>query len=185
MGMNMTEQTLERSPYEAVVGPAWASLPTGIRRALTPPWLAEGSFSISRAGKGFAAILAWAIELPPPGGAVPTKFQMGLTPTGAILSRQFGNARSVSTQEIGYGALLETSGLLKLRYEFAVSGTQVAYRQVQAFLFGIALPKALEPQINGLLSPADSDDSWRLSVDISHPWVGKLCSYSGVLRRVS
>jgi hypothetical protein len=104
---------------------------------------------------------------------------------GETWRRRFGTGELVTRQWEEHGLLAERAGQLELRFRLSVSRGRLSFLQEGARLnvggARVSLPRWLSPRVSAF---AWEDGKMQVSVEVSFPGVGLLCSYQGSLERM-
>ena len=167
------------SPYEALLGEAFASLDAHVRRAHLPPLHAEGTMDVVHGAGWLTRPLIWLMKLPAAGRNQPARLDVAADGPEVVWTRRIGGA-VLRTRERARGSRLEErSGLGSISFDLAVDDGALLYRQSSIYFAGLPLPALLSPRVGAVVSPIT--DGWRVVVTVE--WRGRiLCRYGGAMR---
>ena len=164
------------APFDKLVGGAFSRLGEGVRRAHSSPLRAEGELCVEWSRSRLARWMAWAMRLPPEGPCVPTRLEV----SEGVWIRHFGPQRVVTRQWARDGFLVERYGPFRTRFRLVAKESALRYRSEGAWVGAVRLPTFLAPTVETLVE--DAEGGWRVEVRISHPCLGLICRYYGVMR---
>ena len=167
------------TPYAALVGEAWASLPAGVRRSHTVPLVASGTLRVSGPDSLLGGLVAKFAKLPPAGDCVVATLHARRRGERVFWERTFGDMRAVSDHVVGESCFIERAGPYTILIRPKVENGMLIHRQVGLRIFGIPMPKLFGPRVSGVVSAGQSDVSWNIAIRIANPVAGVLCSYVG------
>lgn len=166
------------SPYEAILGKAFASLHAHVRRAHLPPLRAEGTIDVEHGPGWLVRPMIWLMHLPAAGPRQPV--QLGVVGDGAelIWSRRIGRSLLRTRQRAAGSRLVERSGLGRVSFDLAEEDGALLYRQSSVHFAGLPVPSALSPRVGAVVSARA--EGWRVVVTVT--WRGRLvCRYAGAI----
>ena len=111
-----------RSPYETVLGRAFASLHAHVRRAHLPPLRAEGTLDVAADGSD----LVW--------------------------TRHIGECLLRTRQYASASRIVERAGLARVSFDLAVEDGALFYRQSSIHVAGLPVPTSLTPRVDAVVS---------------------------------
>ena len=170
------------SPYEAVLGEAFASLHAHVRRAHLPPLRAEGTIDVEDGAGWLARLIAWLMKLPAAGPRQPVRLDVAADGSELIWTRRIG-ASVLRTRQYATGAsgsqLVERSGLGRVAFDLVAVDGALLYRQSSIHVAGLPLPSALSPRAEAVVSA--TAEGWHVVVTVT--WRGRIvCRYAGAIR---
>ena len=170
------------SPYESVLGEAFASLHAHVRRAHLPPLCAEGTIDVEHGRGWLAHPIIWLMKLPAAGPRQPVRLDVAEDGSELVWTRRIGQS-ILRTRQYAAGAsgsrLVERSGLGRVSFDLAVEGGALLYRQASMHVAGLPLPSSLSPRTGAVVSA--TADGWRVVVTVT--WRGRIvCRYAGTIR---
>lgn len=175
------------SLYPRILGERWRELPEQVRRALevTDEMRASGRFQVRWSDRARARWLARLGGLPRAGENVDVELTVTSDLEGETWRRRFGADELLTRQWEERGLLIERAGVLELSFRLSVSTGRLSFHQEGARLnvlgTRVPLPRWLAPRV---AASAWEDGSMQVSVELSFPWVGVLCSYQGGIERM-
>lgn len=187
MRFNWPDQTLHWavhaacSPYQAILGDAFASLHEDVRRAHLAPLAAEGVLDVEHGSHWLAPLMIRLMRLPAAGHGQPVRLEVA--PIGAEVAwmRQIGSSVLRTRQRAKGSRLVERNGLGEVAFALEVEDGALLYRQISTRVAGIVIPSSISPRVRAWVSPAA--EGWR--VDVTVTWrTHLLCRYAGHMRLV-
>jgi hypothetical protein len=167
------------SPYEAVLGEAFASLHAHVRCAHLPPLRAEGTIDVEHGPGWLARQTVWLMNLPAAGLRQPVSLNVVEDGAELIWTRRIGGSLLRTRQRAIGSRLLERSGLGGVSFELSVKNGALMYTQSSIQIAGVPVPASLSPRIGALVSA--TADGWRVEVTVT--WRGRIiCRYAGTIR---
>lgn len=180
----------ESSLYPRLLGGRWSELAERVRlcHEVAPTLRANAVLTVER-GKGWLVRLgATLMRLPRAARDVRTSLEVTTVDDLQVWSRSFAGHPLVSTQyEVG-AMLAERFGLIEVQMTLEVQAGELHYRSARARLclgpLRIPLPSFMCPKVDGraFVEDATPPEHMSLRIRISHPLVGLVISYSGVVR---
>jgi hypothetical protein len=170
------------SPYEAVLGEAFASLHAHVRRAHLPPLRAEGTIDVEHGPGWLTRPMIWLMNLPAAGPRQPVRLDVDEDGAELVWTRRIGRS-TLRTRQYATGAsgsrLVERSGLGRLSFDLAVEDGALRYCQSSIHVAGLPLPSALSPRVGAVVSA--TAEGWRVVVTVT--WRARMiCRYAGTIR---
>ena len=166
------------SPYEAILGEAFASLHGHVRRAHLPPLRAEGTIDVEHGTGWLARRLIWLMTLPAAGRCQPVRLDVTEDGSELVWTRRIGGSILRTRQRASGSRLVERSGLGRVTFDLAVEGGTLLYRQSSIHVAGLPVPSSLGPRVGAVVSA--TADGWRVAVTVT--WRGRIvCRYSGTI----
>ena len=168
------------SPYQAVLGAAFASLHPHVRAAHLPPLRAEGSVDVEHGAGWLARPVIWLMRLPAAGPRQQVLLDVAEEGSDLVWTRRIGGAVLRTRQRANGSRLEERSGLGRISFDLAVENAALRYRQSSIHVAGLPVPSWLSPRVGATVSA--TADGW--SVVVSVTWLGRiLCRYAGRIRQ--
>ena len=171
-----------RSPYEAVLGEAFASLHAHVRRAHLPPLRAEGTIDVEHGRGWLARPMIWLMKLPAAGPSQPVRLDVAEDGSELVWTRRIGGSvlRTRQSATGGNGSrIVERSGLGRVSFDLAVEGGALLYRQSSIHVAGLPVPAWLSPRVGAVVTA--TAEGWRVAVTVT--WRGRIvCRYAGTIR---
>ena len=166
------------SPYEAVLGEAFASLHGHVRRAHLPPLRAEGTIDVEHGPGWLVRALVWLMTLPAAGLCQPVRLDVTEDGSELVWTRRIGGSILRTRQRASGSRLVERSGLGRVTFDLAVEGGALLYRQSSIHIAGLPVPSSLGPRVEALVSA--TAEGWRVAVTVT--WRGAIvCRYAGTI----
>jgi hypothetical protein len=168
-----------RSPHEAVLGDAFASLDAQVCRAHLTPLRAEGTVDVEHGPAWLARPMVWLMNLPAAGPCQPVRLDVTEDGSELAWTRRIGETTLRTRQRAGGSRLVERSGLGRVAFHLAVENGALLYRQASIHVAGLPMPSWLSPRIGAVVSTAE--EGWHVVVTVE--WRGRLaCRYAGTMR---
>jgi hypothetical protein len=168
-----------RSPYEAVLGPAFASLHAHVRRAHLPPLGAEGTLDVEHGSVWLARPLIWLMKLPAAGTRQQVRLDVAEDGDEIVWTRRIGTVVLRTHQRAVGSRLVERSGLGRVSFDLVVDNGALLYRQASIHVAGLRVPSPLAPRVTAEVSAIA--EGWRVVVTVT--WRGRIvCRYAGAIR---
>lgn len=169
------------SPYEAVLGPRFASLHAHVRRAHLPPLRAEGSMDVQHGPGWLTPSIIWLMKLPAAGPRQQVRLDVATDGTELVWTRRIGRSVLQTRQRANGSRLVERSGLGRVSFDLSVEGGALLYRQSSIHVAGLPLPSSLSPRVGAVVSP--TTEGWSVVVQVK--WRGRMvCRYAGNIRAI-
>jgi hypothetical protein len=167
------------SPYEAVLGEAFASLHAHVRRAHLPPLHAEGIIDVEHGPGWLTRPMIWLMKLPAAGSRQPVRLDVAEDGSELVWTRRIGGSILRTRQRASGSRLVERSGLGCVSFDLAVVDGALLYRQSSIHVAGLPLPESLSPRVGAVVSA--SMEGWNVAVTVA--WRGRtVCRYAGSIR---
>jgi hypothetical protein len=167
------------SPYEAVLGEAFASLHSHVRRAHLPPLHAEGTLDVEHGPGWLVRPMIWFMNLPAAGRCQPVWLDVARDGSGLVWTRRIGQSILRTRQRASDSRLVEHSGLGRISFDLAVEDGVLRYRQSSIHIAGLPLPSSLSPRVSAAVSA--TAEGWRVEVTVT--WRTRMvCRYAGTIR---
>jgi hypothetical protein len=167
------------SPYEAILGEAFASLHPQVRRAHLPPLRAEGVIDVEHRPGWLTRPLVRLMTLPAAGLDQPVQLDVVEDGPDLVWTRCIGGALLRTRQRARGGRLVEWAGFGRVSFDLTVENGALLYHHSLVRAAGIPLPHFLSPRINARVS--GTPDGWRVVVAVE--WRGRtICRYAGAIR---
>jgi hypothetical protein len=169
--------------YATMLGPAWATLPSAVRR-LHQVGRARGRLTIERGQGAPVRWLAGLLGFPRSGENVATLLVVERRGAGQTWSRRFGEEVLISRQRRdGGGHMAERMGLFECRFRLSPTARGLDYEQVGACLavgpLCLPLPHRLGPRVTA--STWAEERGMGLDVSVFAPLFGRVLRYHGVV----
>jgi hypothetical protein len=167
-----------RSPYQILLGTAFAALHPNVQRAHLAPLAAEGTLDVEHGAGWSAPLLIRMMNLPAAGRG--QRVRLDVTSMGGEAEWTRGIGSSVlRTRQRAIGSLLvEQHGGGRIAFALDVENGALVYRQVWMRAAGVAIPSSVSPRVSARVSPEAG--GWRVEVTVT--WRGRLvCHYAGAL----
>src|SRR5262245_12456979 len=167
------------SPYEAILGQAFASLHAHVRRAHLPPLRAEGTIDVEHGQGWLTRPMIWLMKLPAAGSRQPVRLDVAEDGSELVWTRRIGGSILRTRQRASGSRLVERSGLRCVSFDLAVEDGALLYRQSSIHVAGLPVPSSVSPRVGAVVSAAA--EGWRVEVTVE--WRGRLvCCYAGTMR---
>ena len=167
------------SPYEAVLGDAFASLHAHVRRAHLPPLRAEGTIDVEHGPGWLARPLIWLMKLPAAGLRQPVWLDVMNDGAELVWTRRIGGVILRTRQRASGSRVVERAGLGRVSFDLAVQDGALLYRQSSIHVAGLPVPTSVSPRVGAVVSA--TAEGWRVVVTVT--WRGRvLCRYGGTIR---
>jgi hypothetical protein len=169
------------SPYETVLGPAFASLHAHVRRAHLPPLCAEGSMDVEHGPGWLTPSIVWLMKLPAAGSGQPVRLDVATDGRELVWTRRIGRSVLQTRQRADGSRLVERSGLGRVSFDLFAEDGALLYRQSSIHVAGLPVPWSLGPCVGAVVSP--TPEGWRVVVTVT--WRGRMvCRYAGSIRAI-
>jgi hypothetical protein len=166
------------SPYQLILGEAFATLHANVQRAHLAPFAAEGTLDVEHGTQWLAPSIIKFMGLPLAGRGQPVRLEVTTIGADVEWMRRIGSSVLRTRQRAMGSRLVERNGIGRVAFELAVEDGALLYRQSSFSVAGIVLPRVVSPRARARVSPAAS--GWR--VDVCITLGGRLlCRYGGVL----
>jgi hypothetical protein len=166
------------SPYEAVLGEAFASLHAHVRRAHLAPLRAHGTIDVEHGEGWLARQLIWLMKLPAAGTRQPVRLDVAENGSELVWTRRIGGSVLRTRQRASGAHLVERSGLGRVSFHLAVEDGALLYRQSSIHVAGLPLPSSLSPSVGAVV--AATAEGWRVVVTVT--WRARIvCRYAGTI----
>ncbi|HEX5107181.1 MAG TPA: DUF4166 domain-containing protein [Vicinamibacterales bacterium] len=167
------------SPYEAVLGQAFASLHAHVRCAHLPPLRAEGTIDVEHGPGWLTRPMIWLMKLPAAGARQPVRLDVAEDGSELVWTRRIGASILRTRQRASGSRLVERSGLGRVSFDLAVEDGALLYRQSSIHVAGLPLPESLSPRVGAVVSA--TREGWSVAVTVE--WRGQIvCRYAGSIR---
>ena len=157
-----------KSPYEAVLGEAFATLHAHVRRAHLPPLRAEGTMDVEHGQGWVARPIIWLMNLPAAGPRQPVRLDVAANGSELVWTRRVGVSVLRTRQRECGSRLVERSGLGRVSFDLAVDDGALLYRQSSFHVAGLPVPSSLSPRVGAVVSA--TADGWHVVVTVA--WAG-------------
>lgn len=166
------------SPYEAILGEAFASLHAHVRRAHMPPLCAEGTIDVEHGVGWLVRPMIRLMKLPRAGFRQPVRLEVTGDGSGLVWTRCIGGVILRTRQRASGSRIAERSGLGCVTFDLAVENGALLYRHASIRVAGLPLPPLLSPRVGAVVSP--TAEGWHVAVTVK--WRGwLLCRYAGAI----
>ena len=169
------------SPYEAVLGPAFASLHAHVRRAHLPPLRAQGTITVEHGPGWLTRPLIWLMKLPAAGPAQPVALDLVWDGGDLVWTRRIGDSTLRTRQRASGARIVERAGLGRVAFDLEIENGALLYRQSSIQVAGLSVPSFVSPCVTAAVSA--TAEGWRVVVTVQ--WRRRLvCRYAGTIRAV-
>ena len=166
------------SPYQAILGDAFALVHANVRRAHLAPLAAEGTIDVEHGSQWLGPLMIRAMKLPGAGRGQRVRLDVVVVGGEVEWRRQIGASVLRTWQKAMGSRLVERRGIGCVAFELAVQEGALLYRQVSMRVAGVQMPSSISPRVEARVSPAAT--GWH--VDVVVTWRTQLlCRYAGVL----
>ncbi|HZI29146.1 MAG TPA: DUF4166 domain-containing protein [Gemmatimonadaceae bacterium] len=170
-----------RSPYEALLGAAFAALHPQVQRAHLPPLRAEGELDVEHGLGWLGRRMIWLMNLPAAGLHQPVQLHLAEDGSELVWTRRIGGTHLRTRQHASGSRLVERSGLGRIFFNLRAEDGTLLYRQLSFRVAGVPVPSLLSPRVGAVVSAAT--EGWRVVVTVE--WRGRVvCRYAGTMRAV-
>jgi hypothetical protein len=178
-----------QTPYQSLLGAAYARLHPRVRAAHEAPLTAEGTVDVAHGAHPLTPLFVRAMNLPAAGRSEPVTLLVAID-SAAVRSaptmrwmRQIGTACLKTQQFARQGCLVEQSGAGRIEFSLRVDESgALLYQSTRCRFLGVPLPNSISPTVRAKVAP--TGDGWH--VDVIVEWRGRaLCRYLGPMRPVS
>ena len=170
---------MSASPYEAILGEAFASLHPHVRRAHLAPLRAEGTIDVEHGTGWFVRAIIWMMTLPAAGGDQPVRLDVAADGLDLLWTRGIGESVLRTRQRASGSRLVEHSGLGRISFELAATDGGLLYRQASIHVAGLRVPSRISPRVGAVVS--STAEGWRVAVTVE--WRRTIvCRYAGNIR---
>jgi hypothetical protein len=167
------------SPYEAILGEAFARLHPHVRRAHVAPLRAEGTIDVEHGRGWFARAIVWMMTLPAAGDDQPVRLDVAEDGPDLLWTRIIGESVLRTRQRAIGPRLVEQSGLGRISFELTAKDGGLLYRQASIHVAGLRVPAAVSPRVAAVVS--STAEGWRVAVTVE--WHRRIvCRYAGNIR---
>src|SRR5688572_13925414 len=140
------------SPYEIVLGEAFASLHAHVRRAHLAPLRAEGTIDVEHGAGWLARQVIWLMNLPAAGPRQPVRLDVAEDGSELIWTRRIGGSVLRTRQRASGSRLVERLGLGRISFDLAVEDGSLLYSQSSIHIAGLPVPSSLSPRVGAVVS---------------------------------
>ncbi len=169
----------DSSPYEAVLGEAFASLHAHVRRAHLSPLRAEGVIDVEHGVGWLARLVIWSIKLPAAGVGQPVRLDVVEDGSDLVWTRRIGASILRTRQRANGARIVERSGLGRITFALAADDGVLRYCQSKIHVAGLPVPSWASPHVAAVVSP--ESQGWHVVVTVT--WRSRiLCRYAGTVR---
>ena len=170
---------VQPTPYEVILGAAFASLHAHVQHAHQAPLRAEGTFDVEHGPGWLAPPLVWLMNLPAAGRGQPVRLDVAEDGAELVWTRRIGGSVLRTRQSSRGSRLVERSGLGRVAFDLRVEDGGLLYRQSSLHLAGLPLPSSMSPRVAAVASA--TTDGWHVVVTVT--WRGRIvCRYAGSMR---
>jgi hypothetical protein len=170
-----------RSPYEALLGAAFAALHPQVQRGHLPPLRAEGTLDVEHGRGWLARRIVSLMKLPAAGRDQPVRLDLADDGSELLWTRCIGSSHLRTRQHTSGSRLVERSGLGCIFFNLRAENGALFYRQSSFSIAGVPVPSPLSPRVDAMVSAAG--EGWRVVVTVE--WRGRfVCRYAGTIRAV-
>lgn len=178
MGVALPSAT-SGSPYEAILGVAFASLHAHVRRAHLAPLRAEGTIDVEHGPRWLARPIIWLMKLPSAGPRQPVRLEVVEDGSEIVWTRRIGGSVLLTRQRADGPRLVERSGLGRISFDLVVEDGALVYRQSSIHVAGLPVPPSVSPRVDAVVFA--TGEGWRVVVSVN--WRGLfVCRYAGSIR---
>ncbi len=176
---------MHASPYQSVLGDAWAKVAAPIRD-MHPgtTTVADGRSTVERGGHPLARLAGWVFGFPPQGRDTPVRVRFETDGRVETWTRHFGGRAMKSRQWAGAGAeaglICEQLGPLVFASALLPDHDRLTLALRRWRVFGLRLPLRLAPQVEA--AETAQDGRFGFDIAIRRPWIGLIVRYRGWLR---
>jgi Domain of unknown function (DUF4166) len=179
--LNRNRSSATCSPYQAILGDAFALVHAHVQRAHLAPLAAEGTVDVEHGSHWLAPLLIRLMKLPGAGRGQHVRLDVVVAGDEVEWRRQIGSSVLRTRQKAIGSRLLERSGIGCVAFELAVKDGALLYRQVAMSVAGMQIPSSMSPRVQARVSPAAT--GWHVEVVVT--WrTHLLCRYAGVVGSV-
>src|SRR5262245_3091412 len=169
------------SPYQAVLGPTFASLHAHVRRAHLSPLRAEGTMDVEHGPGWLTPPMIWLMKLPAAGSRQLVRLNVDQDGPELVWTRRIGRSVLQTRQRAERSRLVERSGLGCVSFDLTVEGGALVYRQSSIHVAGLCVPASLGPLVGAVVAP--TREGWSVVVTVT--WRGRMvCRYAGTMRAI-
>lgn len=167
------------SPYEAVLGEAFASLHPHVRRAHLAPLRAKGTIDVEHGPGWLTRPMVWLMKLPAAGPRQPVRLDVAEDGPELVWTRRIGESVLRTRQRASGSRLVERSGLGLVSFRLVVENGALLYRESSIQFAGVRLPSSLSPRVSAVVSA--TAEGWQVMVTVN--WREMIvCHYAGTMR---
>ncbi|HEU4688275.1 MAG TPA: DUF4166 domain-containing protein [Vicinamibacterales bacterium] len=164
------------SPYETILGDAFASLPAHVRRAHLAPLRAEGAMDVDHGRGLLTQPIIWLMHLPGPGPRQSVRLDVAEDGSELVWTRQIGSSILRTRQRASGSRLVETLGRGSISFDLSVDDGALLYRHSAMRVAGVRIPSMLSPHVAAAVSGTAT--GWHVEVTIT--WRDRMvCRYAG------
>ena len=169
------------SPYEEVLGTAFASLHPHVRRAHLAPLRAEGTLDVEHGRGWLTHPLIWLMKLPAAGRGQPVSLELAGNGRDLVWRRRIGDSILRTRQRASGLRIVERAGLGRVAFDLEIEKGALRYRQSSIHVAGFSVPSSVSPCVTAVVSA--TAEGWQVSVAVQ--WRRRLiCRYAGTIRAV-
>jgi hypothetical protein len=164
------------SPYQAVLGDAFAALHPGVRRAHLAPLTARGTLDVRHGSHWIVPLLVALMRLPAAGQARPVRLTLAAVGDCLEWTRQIGSSVLRTRQRAVGSHIVEQLGIGRVVFDLDAGDGALVYRQASMRIGPIVIPSFVAPRVRADVSSAPG--GWRVEVTVT--WRSHLvCHYAG------
>jgi hypothetical protein len=172
--------TRSGSPYETLLGAAFASLHAHVRCAHLAPLRAEGTIDVEHGAGWLTPVMVWMMTLPAAGAAQPVRLEVADEGADLVWMRRIGDAILRTRQRANGARLEERCGWGCVSFDLSAEDGALVYRQSSIRFAGVPIPARLRPCVGAVVSA--TADGWHVAVTVTCR--GRLvCRYAGEIHR--
>lgn len=176
--MGLAPRSRNCSPYEALLGEAFASLHAHVRRAHLAPLRAQGAIDVEHGPGWLARPIIWLMNLPAAGARQPVELDVIEDGSELVWTRRIGRSILRTRQRASGARLVERSGVGSVSFDLSVEDGALVYRHSAVHVAGLPVPVALSPRVAAVISA--TTDGWRVVVTVK--FRGQIvCRYAGAI----
>jgi hypothetical protein len=170
--------------YPRILGERWPELPERLRRSfdVKTEMKTSGRFRVRCGERALSRWLARWGGFPRAGESVAVELTVTPDSGGETWKRRFGTDEMITRQWEECGLLTERAGALELGFRLSVSNGRMVFHQERARLSArgvrVSLPGWISPRVKAMVW---EDGAMQVSVEVTFPGLGLLCSYEGSL----
>jgi hypothetical protein len=182
-GQRETTENSSHAPlYQRLLGTAWESLPTSLKKLHTVQ-KAEGRAKVEVGRNPIAWLIATVVGFPKAGDDIPVKVSFEKKNNGELWQRTFAGRSFFSFHTEGRGRserlLSEQFGPFKFNQALVFADGKLSFVVRNWTMFGIPLPRILAPM--GDAFEREADGRFHFHVEIKLPVIGLIVRYQGWL----
>jgi hypothetical protein len=169
------------SPYEEVLGTAFAALHPHVRRAHLPPLRGEGTIDVEHGRGWLTRPLIRLMTLPAAGPGQPVSLDLARDGRDLVWTRRIGHSTLRTRQRASGVRIVERAGLGRVAFDLEIENGALLYHQSSIHVAGLSVPSSVSPCVAAVVSAAA--EGWQVAVTVQ--WRRRLiCRYAGTIRAV-